>query len=242
MCCTFDSPCSERNMRPTRPAAFYLECGAERQPSRRDRSIVLRQTRAAHESGEPRITAQRHESLMIEQHGHAAITSLECHFQRDKSMILFTKSCVDSSNVLPGSAVPLGFPDDITKNFSGLFDSAVLRVYKSEHALVDGRFRRGLHGLLKLLYGLLIFSIVHERQTKKVVAEGEVTLQVERFLELRGSFLRPAAPGKNLAMHRIDDEREGIHFLSRSEERRVGKECGCGWWTDGGRRKRSGAV
>src|SRR5437660_4867128 len=170
MCCTFDSPCTERNMRPIRPAAFYLECGAERQRSRRDGSIVLRQTRAAHQSGEPRIAAQRHESFMIEQHGHAAITSLECHFQRDKSMILFTKSCVDSSNVLPGSAVPLGFPDDITKNFSGLFDSAVLRVYKSEHALVDGRFRRGLHGLLKLFNGLLIFFIVLYSQTQKVVA------------------------------------------------------------------------
>src|SRR2546430_13826035 len=133
-------------MRRIRPAAFYLEWGAEPQPSRRDRSIVLRQTRAAHQSGEPRIAAQRHESFMIEQHGHAAITSLECHFQRDKSMILFTKSCVDSSNVLPGSAVPLGFPDDITKNFSGLSDSAVLRVFTCEPPFEQGRFCRGLHG------------------------------------------------------------------------------------------------
>ena len=145
---------------------------------------------------------------MIEQHGHAAITSLECHFQRHKSMILFTKSCVDSSNVLPGSAVPLGFPDDITKNFSGLFDSAVLRVYKSEHALVDGRFRRGLHGLLKLLYGLLIFSIVSWAiiiakavSTKKAVRESAEFLRIfersTRLDDLHASSAAFSGPSKN---------------------------------------------
>src|SRR5207249_5783312 len=120
---------------------------------------------------------------------------------------------VDSSNVHPGRAVRLGFLDDIAKNFSGLFDSAGLRVHISEHASIDRRFRRGLHGLLELLHGFVISSIVHQRKTKKEMAKGEIALKVERFLELRDCFFPPAAPGKNLAMYRIDDEREGIHFL-----------------------------
>src|SRR5229473_7541198 len=177
------------------------------------RSILLRQAHAAHEIGKPGIAEQGREAFMIEQHGQAAIASLECHLQRGKGMILFTESRVNSSNVLPRSAVGLGLLDDIPKNFSGVFDSAGLRVSISEHASVDGRLRRGLHGLLKLLRGFLIFSIAHQRKTKKEVAEGEIALQVERFLELRERLIRPAAPGKNLAMYGIDDEREGIRFL-----------------------------
>src|SRR6266403_517488 len=213
-------PYTERKVRPIRTAAFYLECDAERQPSSRTfhraagiRSIVLGQTHAAHQIGKPGIAAQRHESFMVEQHGHAAIASLKCHLERSKSMILFTQSCVDSSNVLPGGAIRLGLLDDITKNLSGLFDSAGLRACISEHASVDGRFRRRLDGLLKFFHGFLIFSIAHQRKSKKKVAEGKIALQVERFLELRDCFLRPAAPGKNLAMYRIDDEREGVRFL-----------------------------
>src|SRR5882762_6354428 len=82
------SPCTEGNVRPIRTAAFYLECGAERQPSSRMlhqtagmRSIVLRQPNAADEVGKPGIATRRHESFMIEQHSHAAIASLECHLQ-----------------------------------------------------------------------------------------------------------------------------------------------------------------
>src|SRR5882762_3927338 len=114
------------------------------------RSIVLRQPNAAHEIGKPRIAAQWHESFMIEQHSHAAIASLEGHLQSSKSMILFSQRRVDSSNVHPGCAVRLSFLDDLAKNLSGLFDSAGLRVPISEHASIDGRFRRELHGLLEL--------------------------------------------------------------------------------------------
>src|SRR5437016_6606744 len=148
------------------------------------RSIVLRQTHAAYEIGKAGIAAQWHESFMIEQHGHATVASLECHLQSGKSMILFPQSGVDSSNVHPGRAVRLGFLDDIAKNFSGLFDSAGLRVHISEHASIDRRFRRGLHGLLELLHGFVISSIVHQRKTKKEMAKGEIALKVERFLEL----------------------------------------------------------
>src|SRR5260370_25258302 len=101
------------------------------------RSIVLRQAHAAHEIGKPGIAAQGRETFMIEQHGQAAIASLECQLQRRKSMILFTESGVNSSNVLPGSAAGLGLLDNISKNFSGVFYSAGLRVCISEHASVD---------------------------------------------------------------------------------------------------------
>jgi hypothetical protein len=168
---------------------------------------------AAHQIGKPGIAAQRHESFMIEEHGHAAITSLECHLQSGKSMILFTQSCVDSSNVHLGRAVRLGFLNDVAKNLSSVFDSAGLRVYISEHASIDGRFPRGLHRLLELLHGLLIFSIVHQRKSKKESGRGKIALKVERFLELRDCFLRPAAPEKNLAVYGIVDEREGVRFL-----------------------------
>src|ERR1700720_4273920 len=150
---------------------------------------------------------------MFEQHGHAAIASLECHLERGKSMILFTQSCVDSSNVLPGSAVRLGLLDDIAKNLSGIFDSAGLRAGISEHTSVDGRLRRGLDGLLKFLHGLLIFSITHQRKAKKKVPEREIALEVERFLKLRDCFPRPAAPRKNLAVYCVDDKGEGIRLL-----------------------------
>ncbi len=67
--------------------------------------------------------------------------------------------------------------------------------------------------MLELLHGLLISSIVHQRKSKKKVAEEKIAPKVERFLELRDCFLWPAAPGKDLAMYRIDDEGEGVRFL-----------------------------
>src|SRR5437016_13249804 len=67
-------------------------------------------------------------------------------------------------------------------------------------------------------FGLLIFSIVHQRKSKKKVAEGKIALRVERFLELRDDFLWPAAPGKDLAMYRIDDEGEGVRFLGAPDQ------------------------
>src|SRR5258708_38505943 len=96
------------------------------------RSIVLRQAHAAHEIGKPGIAEQGREAFMIEQHGQAAIASLECHLQRGKGMILFTESRVNSSNVLPGRAVGLSLLADIPKNFSGVLNSVGLRVYLSD--------------------------------------------------------------------------------------------------------------
>src|SRR5580704_981944 len=59
-------PYTENKVRPIRTAAFYLECDAKRQPSSRTfhqvagiRSIMLGQTHAAHQIGEPGIAAQR---------------------------------------------------------------------------------------------------------------------------------------------------------------------------------------
>src|SRR5437016_9852313 len=155
-------------------------------------SIVRRQTHAAHEIGKPGIAAQWYESFMIEQHSHAAITSLECQLQSGKSMILFSQSHVDSSNVHPGRAVRLSFLDDISKNFSGLFDSAGLPVHIGEHASINRRFRRGLHGLLKLLHGFGIFSVCTKVRPKRKWPRGKLRSRSSVFWNCAtASFVRP---------------------------------------------------
>src|SRR5207248_5575964 len=40
--------------------------------------------------------------------------------------------------------------------------------------------------------------------------------------------------GEERGRHRLESEAdtEFLHHVGRSEERRVGKECRCGWWAD----------
>src|SRR5205814_2688621 len=55
---------------------------------------------------------------------------------------------------------------------------------------------------------------------------------IARAEDGRVVFVEGALPGERVQVVTIEEKRD---YLRRSEERRVGKECRSGWWSDGGR-------
>src|SRR5207302_7022388 len=85
--------------------------------------------------------------------------------------------------------------------------------------------------------GLAVGQMKPPAENKGLGAEALRSLELtEEIDSVKGRALRmrkiTLAPGGVIGLHSHKDRPAVSYFLQRSEERRVGKECGAGWWQE----------
>jgi len=177
------------------------------------------QSDALQKVGEARLTPQWLHGFIIQEQGHPVLVFLKGQFERGKSVVLLAESSIDSANPVPRSAVKLYAINQLCQYLACLPCFPVSCKSITEKTARKWRFREKGSGLLKLYRGCIKLTLSQQRQSIEQVSQGKVWLQIQSFLKLIRGIFRASTPGKDLTVHRVNNQGKWVGVLRALDDR-----------------------